>query len=193
MTAKLKIDLTQGILEVEGSEVFVREIYRDFKVQFGGAAPEEEKKPTRRRSRRTKKSTKSAKSSKATETPEPVPQIKPSPYTYLTDLDLSGNAKRPSLVEFMDTKLPLTNEERNLVFVYYLEYTLQAQTITLDHVYTCYREANIRTPYNMEQSLQQMTAAKDNWIERADDGSYSVTPAGKRYVEERLPQTRFKG
>ena len=43
MTTKLKIDLVQGILEVEGSETFVKAIYRDFKVQFlGEDAIEEE-------------------------------------------------------------------------------------------------------------------------------------------------------
>ena len=43
MTTKLKIDLVQGILEVEGSETFVKAIYRDFKVQFlGEDAVEEE-------------------------------------------------------------------------------------------------------------------------------------------------------
>jgi hypothetical protein len=34
MTTKLKIDLTQGVLEVEGSETFVKTIYTDFKNHF---------------------------------------------------------------------------------------------------------------------------------------------------------------
>ena len=42
MTTKLKIDLSQGILEVEGSETFVRAIYRDFKMQFLGEEAVEE-------------------------------------------------------------------------------------------------------------------------------------------------------
>src|SRR6185436_4855839 len=34
MASKLKIDLSQGVLEVEGSESFVKTIYNDFKAHF---------------------------------------------------------------------------------------------------------------------------------------------------------------
>ena len=36
MTTKLKIDLSEGVLEVEGTEAFVTAIYNDFKAHFVG-------------------------------------------------------------------------------------------------------------------------------------------------------------
>jgi hypothetical protein len=37
MSAKLRIDVSQGILEVEGSETFVQAIYNDFKLTLSNA------------------------------------------------------------------------------------------------------------------------------------------------------------
>ncbi len=183
MTTKLKIDLTQGILEVEGSETFVRNIYRDFKIQFLGEEAVEEEKPTRRRRSRKSTRSKSTKSSPAKAEPAP----KPPPYNLVPDLNLGATKDHPSLVEFMDSKLPITYVERNLVFLYYLQYLLKQKPVTMDHVYTCYREAKIRAPLDLDSSLK-MTAKDKGWITIAEDGHMSVTPSGKRYVEEQLPQ-----
>ena len=59
MTTKLKIDLSEGILEVEGSESFVKAIYNDFKAHFVDNETDEViLKPKRsRRARTTKTST----------------------------------------------------------------------------------------------------------------------------------------
>jgi hypothetical protein len=203
MTTKLKIDLTQGILEVEGSETFVRTIYRDFKVQFlGEDAVDEPLEPARRRrSGKTKSSTPAKTKQKpakegppqaeaGVESTEPQTEEKVSAgpaYTYIKDLDLSSGADHPSLVEFMDSKLPITNEERNLVFVYYLQQVSSEETITLDHIYTCYRKANIRAPLNLDHSLR-VTAGQQGWINIAENGNITVTSAGQRYLEKQLPK-----
>lgn len=198
MTTKLKIDLSQGILEVEGSETFVKTIYQDFKVQFlGEEAAEGPAQPARRRRSRKPKPAPAAEPQKAKPEalepeapaePLPKPKITPSPaYTFIQELDLSASANHPSLVEFMDSKFPITNEERNLVFLYYLQYIAKQKSITLDHVYTCYRKANIRAPLNIEHSVQ-MTVDHHGWLRIAKNGNLSVTPAGKRYVENQLPK-----
>jgi hypothetical protein len=202
MTTKLKIDLSQGILEVEGSETFVKAIYRDFKVQFlGEEAVEDESQPTkRRRRRRVKASGKSsaqpaaagsdgAKSEEvtATTTTETTsPSTEPA-YEYLKDFDLTATKDHPSLVEFMDSKFPITNEERNLVFIYYLQYILKHKPIAPDHVYTCYRKAKIRAPLDLEHSLE-VTAGQRKWIRIAKNGNITATAAGKKYLEEQLPK-----
>ena len=207
MTTKLKIDLSHGILEVEGSETFVRAIYKDFKAQFvQGEAAEEETETTNRRGRSRKPRSKTgpqraepvvqpvAPTTPAAEPAavEPVTAIKvpaptAPPYTRIKDLDLGATTAHPSLGEFMDSKLPITNEERNLVFMYYLQYLLNVDTITMDHVYTCYREVRIRAPLNLEHSLRT-TANQKNWITASDDDQFAVTPEGKLYVEKQLPK-----
>ena len=105
----------------------------------------------------------------------------------MQDLKLGATSGHPSLVEFMDAKLPITNEERNVVFMYYLQHILKAKPITLDHVYTCYREAKIRAPLNIENSLR-MTAEHRGWIKANQNGSMTVTSEGKQYVEKQLPK-----
>ncbi len=228
MTTRLKIDLTQGFLEVEGSETFVKAIYKDFKIHFLGeeAGDTLEWSGSRRRRKTTKTASKSKSSVPAAEAkPEPkaepkpkskpVETIQPEPeeelpadleawlladetefveelpkkpqYNLLEDLDLSAAKNRVSLVEFMDQKFPITNEERNLVFLYYLQYMLKTKIRTADHVYTCYKAAKIRVPLDLESSLQ-ITATQRRWIKITKTGRLSVSPAGKLYVEKQLPK-----
>ena len=205
MTTKLKIDLSQGILEVEGSETFVQAIYRDFKMQFlGEEAVEDEAKPAgrRRRTRQIKTTVKSTfqaevapevvkKPEEAPLASEPTPEpekLSSAPtHTYLKELDLAATESHPSLVEFMDSKFPITNEERNLVFIYYLQYNLKQKSITPDHVYTCYRKAKIRAPLDLLHSLQA-TAGHRKWIKIAKNGHITATAAGKQYLENQLPK-----
>jgi hypothetical protein len=220
MTTRLKIDLSQGILEVEGSETFVKAIYSDFKAHFVEPNGQEKvespltAKPKRVRtpkSRRPRAETTplpivslaaEAPVMPAQDTappaPEPAAQLAapepdvPAPpplptYTFMEDLKLGAAAGRPSLVEFMDAKLPITNEERNVVFLYYLQHILKVKPITLDHVFTCYRQAKIRAPLNIENSLR-MTAEHRGWIKANQNGSMTVTSDGKQYVEKQLPK-----
>jgi hypothetical protein len=228
MTTRLKIDLSQGLLEVEGSETFVKAIYNDFKAHFvepNGQVDEVESLRTAKPKR-----VKTARSSKTRSETVPLPVMPPFPaessppapvqgkaavpappepapppplpepasepkapppslptYTYMQDLKLGHTGDHPSLVEFMDAKLPITNEERNLIFLYYLQHILKVKPITLDHVYTCYREAKIRAPLNIENSLR-MTAEHRGWIKANQNGAMTVTPDGKLYVEKQLPK-----
>jgi len=202
MTTKLKIDLLQGILEVEGTESFVRAIYNDFKVHFIGEDAATELTTAKRRRRTPRKTAapppaaKPGPSQKAPAAPPAAPPA-PSPepettaaqpgYAALKDLDLSAQEDRVSLVEFMDAKFPITNEERNLVFLYYLQYLLKSKPITADHVFTCYKAAKIRVPLNLESSLKT-TATQRRWIKITKTGRLSVTPSGKLYVEKQLPK-----
>jgi len=219
MTTKLKIDLSEGVLEVEGSESFVKAIYNDFKAHFVDNETDEViLKP--KRSRRARATGTAAKTPTLTSQPEPAPpkpapqatiatsqpvieRPKPAPvdeparestvvskkpsYTFIQELDLSASDGQPSLVEFMDAKFPITNEERNLVFLHYLQNMLNLKSITVDHVYTCYRAAKIRAPLDIEGSLQSAINQR-HWIKVTKTGKLSVTPAGKRYVEKNLPK-----
>jgi hypothetical protein len=202
MTTKLKIDLTQGILEVEGSETFVKAIYSDFKLHFigedAGVALGSPPESRRRRTSRAK-ALPAMPASSPPEGQQPADEEAASKaempaksgYKVVQTLQLSGGDGTPSLVEFMDAKFPITNEERNLVFVYYLQHLLKAKGITGDHVFTCYKQAKIRVPANLASSLQT-TVTQRRWIKMTKTGRLSVTPGGKLYVEKQLPK-KLKG
>ena len=205
MATRLKIDLTQGILEVEGSESFVKAIYSDFKVHFIGEEAGESLGASKQRRRRKKGGPVQpneisarpstavsekiepppAKIDEVTVEPEPA-KVKPG-YQFINDLDLAAAQDRVSLVEFMDTKFPITNEERNLVFLYYLQHLLKQKPITQNHIFTCYKAAKIRVPLNLESSLKT-TAGRRRWIKITKTGRLSTTPSGKLYVEKQLPK-----
>lgn len=210
MTTRLKIDWDQGILEVEGSETFVKAIYQDFKAQFLGEEVIEptSKPPKRRRSRRAKIAASPAPEAEKVTEPvvqpevapalpplEPVAEAKaPVPaqvYDFLKDLDLTATPDHPSLVEFMDSKFPITNEERNLVFAYFLQNFIKEKPITPDHIYTCYRKAKIRAPLDLAHSLRT-TADHQKWLKIAKNGHITVTADGQRYLEQHLPK-KLKG
>jgi hypothetical protein len=87
----------------------------------------------------------------------------------------------------MDSKLPITNEEHNIVFLYYLQHLLDLKTIQIDHLYTWYRAAKIRAPVNIENTLNQR-----GWIKIAKNGNLTLSAAGKSYVEGSLPK-KLKG
>ncbi|HMQ55750.1 MAG TPA: hypothetical protein PKE64_01750 [Anaerolineae bacterium] len=205
MTTKLKIDLVQGVLEVEGSETFVKAIYSDFKAHFVSDETAEEPIQAKRRRRKPEKLVKekaeAATGPDAEDKVEPVEEVdfkteeeEPQKvgagkraYTLVEDLDFSSVNGRPSLVEYVDTKFPITNEERILVFLHYLQHLMQLPAITPDHVYTCFKVTKIRVPFSIENTLQA-TAKQRRWIKVAKDGTLSVTPAGKLYVENQLPK-----
>ncbi len=213
MTTKLKIDLTQGLLEVEGSETFVKAIYSDFKLHFiGDDAGEALVTSARRRRKRAKPAPAPVEAEPpATTVSAPVsapeaagavarPKEKSKPrsrktkapakestYSFLSDLVLSAEGDRVSLVEFMDNKFPITNEERNLVFLYYLQYLKKDKQLNVDHIFTCYKAAKIRVPLNLEASLRT-TVEHRRWIKMTKTGKLSVSPAGKLYVEKQLPK-----
>jgi hypothetical protein len=205
MTTKLKIDLTQGVLEVEGSETFVKAIYSDFKAHFVGDESAEEPLLTKRRGRKAEKAikgkTEGVELPLAEDRAEPVeeanlrteeeesqkPGVGKRAYTLVENLDFSSTNGRLSLAEYVDTKFPITNEERILVFLHYLQHLMQLTEITPDHIYTCFKVTKMRVPFSIENTLQA-TAKQRRWIKVAKDGTLTVTPAGKLYVENQLPK-----
>ncbi len=205
MTTKLKIDVSQGLLEVEGSESFVKVIYNDFKIHFVGLDTADDLTPARR-GRKVKTAeevmtdvpvdsepgiepaVEPVIQEEMIETPLPKPVAAPAPvYTVIKDLELGAAEGRPALVEFMDSKFPLTNEERNIVFLYHLQQNLKLKAITPDHIFTCYKHARIRVPLNLDNSLR-ITTDQLGWIKTTKNGHMQLTPAGKLYIEQQLPK-----
>lgn len=106
----------------------------------------------------------------------PAPQL-------IKDLDLSGGNDKPSLREFYGRYSPKSNQGRNLIFCYYLQQIINHTPITINHVFTCYRNiVGIKAPGNIYQSLKD-TAHRRGWIDTSSLKNITVPVPGMNYLE----------
>ena len=106
-------------------------------------------------------------------------------YEMIKDLVLSGEGDKTSLKEFYSQKVPKSNYERNLVFCYYLLKIRGIGSITINHIYTCYKEVKQRIP-SLSVSLSE--TSQKGWLDTSNMSDIKVTPRGEDYVELDLPK-----
>lgn len=184
---KLKIDLQNGLLEVEGEESFVKEIYQDFKdrIRTQETPPSPDKKDTREfhhdepnKNASVKKNNGAKSGSKRKES-----------YQIVKDIDLSAKSGKEALKKFYEKKSPSTAMQKNAVFVYYLERVAGVQSIGVNHIYTCYKDVNEKVPGALRQSLLD-TSFKKGWIDTKSMENITVTTHGENLVEHSLPEQK---
>ncbi|MDO9166741.1 MAG: hypothetical protein Q7U13_11605 [Rhodoferax sp.] len=188
-TAKLRIDLSQGQLEVEGSDQLVREIYADFKDQLSGSKSSPPVRSTNASSNPTSSKpngeTVNQKSSgkKRSNSGSPQPSM-------VKDLDLSGKARNVERLKDFHASFTInSNLERNLVFIYYLQHRIEVSPITPDHVFTCYRDVGVKVPAALVQSLRD-TSNRRGWLDTANTNDLKVTTPGMNHLEHDLPKAK---
>ncbi len=167
-TTKLKIDLTQGTLDVEGSERFVKEIYKEFKERLEG--------PGKRRKGKGPKNSSSAKPSTRKAPAGHKPKL-------VQELNLKPQGKT-SLQDFFRSFKKLSRNEKFLVYVIYMKDHLGLTKITADHIYTCMREVHDKVPATLKQIISN-AKTKTGWFE-IRNGTITYSSAGKQYYESEL-------
>ena len=105
----------------------------------------------------------------------------------IKDLDLSGKGVIKSLKDFVSEKKPATNIERTAVFIYYMQNILNLSEITVDHVFSCYKNIGVRLPQNLPQNLNDTASSRYGFIE-VDNGKYTVSILGINLIEHDLPR-----
>jgi hypothetical protein len=197
MATKIKIDLAHGLVEVEGSEEFVRAVYADFKDKLSSEPivhqlPPPPRAPPRQAegenaASRPKSSSTSRKRSQSSAASSVAPKKKLKEPSTVKTLDLS-NSPAGRLRDFYDKFDVKTNYERNLIFIYFLQQKMEIEQITQDHVYTCYRNIpGIKVPGAFRQSLLDTESSKD-WIDAADADNLKITVHGLNYLEHDMPK-----
>jgi len=173
---KIKIDLSQGIIEAEGSEQFVMKIYSEFKERLA-SEKKHLKKPEK-----IKRADPAAKPEKqATKKKRKAALVAPT-HQMLNDLDLSGGKDNVSLRDFYDQYKAKSYLEKNLTFCYYLEHIINISPLTADHVFTCYRTLNIKAPKALHQSLKDTSRYK-GWLDTSSLEDIKTPIAGMNYIE----------
>lgn len=80
-------------------------------------------------------------------------------------------------------KFPVKSDnERNLLFVYYLLEHLKVKKIQGDHIYTCYDEIGVRIPENITQSINN-TKNRTKWIESVGLSTITITVKGRNKIK----------
>ncbi len=104
----------------------------------------------------------------------------------IKDLDLRKDDANSSLRDFYSEKQPATFLERNAVFVYYLQRLKEVASIGPNHIFTCYKEVNLRVPGAFYQSL--LDTRTKGWIDTTDTEDMRITTVGENFVEHDLPR-----
>jgi hypothetical protein len=105
--------------------------------------------------------------------------------TAVRDLDLVPKGKT-SLKDFVAEKQPKTQHDQNVLSVYYLAEVLGVEPVTLNHVFTCYKDMRWREPANLANSLA-LTTNRKRFLDTANLDDIKLTPAGRNHVQYDLP------
>ncbi len=103
----------------------------------------------------------------------------------IKDLNLRPAGKQ-SFREFAESKKPANHKERGVVAVYYLTRTLELTNVSVDHVHTCFKDANWRVPANLRNMLAQ-AASVNGWLDTSSSSDIRITTIGENLVEHDLP------
>lgn len=129
----------------------------------------------------TKKKTKTnSKKSK----PSSKARIRPS---ILKDLNLSPKGKK-TFKDFAQQKQPESNQEKCTVSIYYLQQELGIDTVSVNHIYTCYK--NIGWKVANLYNVLAITASRKGWIDTRNMEAIILTTHGENLVEHDLPRPK---
>lgn len=102
----------------------------------------------------------------------------------VSNLNLFQKGKK-SLREFFAEKNPKEDQQKIVVFLYYLTKTLKLQNIGPDHIYTCFKDIGEKIPSNLYQSLRNIKKRR-RWIDFSTLKDLQLTVHGENLVEQKL-------
>jgi len=184
LTVKLHINLSQGLIEVEGDADLVREIYKDFKDQLATGAPkpntaqaaaqahaEPQEKPKAKRRAPAKKKNDSAENASGIDSNAPK---------------LDKNIDTSGLAAFYGQYKPKNNAEKILIFSKYLSDELGIEEPNTDQIYTLFKKAGDKIPKAFAQAFHD-TGNKHGFIDfDGPAATIKVTIAGDNYFNHDL-------
>jgi hypothetical protein len=191
MAAKLRIDLSQGILEVEGDEAFIREVHAEFKSYAVGprhgkteevrsqaeqplGTPEPGEDSDGKSSVAKRSSPRRRRSSSESLT------SRDEPYTPRVVRDFDPSGLREFFVEFA----PESHSDRILIFAKFLQERGQ-ETCRADEIYTCYFILKERLPKRWWQSFID-ARGKRAFIDYSSPEDIRITPVGENHFNHDL-------
>lgn len=189
MTAKLHIDMAQGVISIEGDPDLVREIYKDFKDHLTTAAPKPNAThahastgtPAGQTASETKpKGKPRASSKKKNDSLESSSGISPNAPKLDKNIDTSG------IAAFYEQYEPKNNSEKILIFAKYLSDILEINEPNTDQVYTLFKKTGDKIPKAFAQAFHD-TGSKHGFIDfNGSAGTIKITIAGDNHFNHDL-------
>lgn len=106
----------------------------------------------------------------------------------IKDLNLRPRNEK-SLHDFFDEKKPDGMIQSTTVMAYYLEHILHLKDITPDHIFTCYRELNIKLPTAIVQNIRDCSRSRYGYL-YFNNGKIATSVKGINFVEQDLPNKK---
>ncbi len=170
MTAKLHIDLKQGLIDIEGDPALVEKIYNDFKdrlsqpiAEAGEAGASETGAKQKRRSSPRKRTDSDDGSSIDPDNPR------------VLDLELSG------LPGFYARYKPKGHAEKLLIFAAFLVDEMKINDPNTDHFYSCYRFIDEKSPNAFAQAFRD-AANRQGYLAYNSPSEISITHKGRNHL-----------
>jgi hypothetical protein len=185
--AKIRINLTLGLIEAEGEEAFVSKVYDDFKERIvatenGAGAGEEAQQGGGGNPARTPRRTPARKrvgAKKANGKPEGsgITTYVPSRNT---DLDLS------KLTKFVGQYAPKNNPEKYVLYITFLKDTLKKDSCTMDDLLSCFLEMKDEIPGNLGQNLIDTRGNRYGYIKFTSPHDISLSTVGINHLNHKM-------
>lgn len=191
MNTKLHINLSQGIIDIEGDPELVRSIYDDFKGQLleslksgNGASFAEEQGGSiateiRNESPAKPKLKRRSSPKKKANGDEGSHGISPDNPKLDKQLDLAG------LADFYNQFEPKNNFEKILIFLKFMTENLSIDSPNSDQVFTCFKSTGEKIPTAFAQALRD-TSKKHGFIDYNSPIDMPITIAGENHFNHNL-------
>ena len=185
MTTKLHINISQGIIDVEGDPELVRAIYDDFKEQLlaGGTVqppPVEEGNEagtSEENGRARGKGKRRPPIKKRTSGDDAGPSIIADAPKLDKNLDTSG------LVAFYERYEATNNPQKILVFLKFMNDELGIENPNTDQFYTCFEKVNARVPKVFSQAFRDASGRNFGFIDYNSPTDIKITTVGSNYFK----------
>jgi hypothetical protein len=192
MTTKLHIDISQGVIDVEGDPELVREIYADFKIQLLNGAKFARPAPAAAPA--------ATPAANGDEAPAPAPKQK-AKRRVATKKKANGDdgssgvvPDSPKLDKNLDTSglgafygqfAPKNNAEKILIFLKFMTDSLHIESPNTDQVYTCFKATGDKIPKAFAQAFYD-TSSKLGYIDFRSATDLPITIAGDNHFNHTL-------
>lgn len=176
-TAKAKINLKEGIFEVEGNEDFIINLLIRFENNFKNMS-------LTSISPNKKNTIEQINNIKSTINPDNTLNIPPIP------LDFKGYNDNPSLKELCSLKSPKNSQELITLFTYFVSKYIGIQNVHVGHIISCYNEVDMKIPHNIERLLHEIKIFR-GWLNLGNERqTVMITTSGEHFIENDLPENK---